>query len=526
MGNLYTGIMTTKTIMTSATLPSSLHPSTLAWTPYHHARVRTCNQASLNSEGAYILVWMQTSHRFSYHHGLEYAVAWANELQKPIVVYEALHCDDPWACDRFHSLELDFMEEHVAFAATHEKAQKGMWAYWPHLEEKAGSAEAGFEILAKDAAIIISDDFPVGPVPVRHNHWAARVDVPYVLVDSNGLIPLGQTQKDPYSAYIFRKIVQKSFREAMEVMPSADPLGELNIANAAIQEKLPASLSTHAPHGGAIFGDRERWLASLPIRHDIGVVETRGTREAALQRMEAFMTFDLLEYDEKRNHPDEHKTSRLSPWLHFGVLSAHEVVEAALAKMPDGWSMDELTYVGGKSEGFFQGDPNIESFLNEVVTWREVGYHYCHHRPDYADYESLPDWAMTTIEEHHADVRPHVYTFDQLEKAQTHDTLWNAAQQQLRQDGIIHNYLRMLWGKKVIEWAPDMETALTWLIELNNQWAIDGRNPNSYSGIFWCFGRFDRAWQEREIFGKLRYMSSDNTRKKVRMERYLKEYAL
>ncbi|MDR9447076.1 MAG: hypothetical protein RI519_05000 [Balneolaceae bacterium] len=502
-----------------------LFPDTLSWIPYHHARVRSLNDAPVNEAGDYILVWMQSAHRFAYHHGLEYAVAWANELQKPVVVYESMHCDDPWACDRFHALELDFMEEHLTYATSHKKAKQGAWHYWPHLEEQAGTAEKGFETLAEHAAIIITDDFPVGPTRDRNAKWSKQVTAPYVLVDANGLIPLGQTTKDPYSAYIFRKIVQKSFHDAMEVIPSEDPLAALHIPGSDVQSAIPVSLASIAPHGGEIFAKRESWMAGLPIRHDVAPVETRGSREAALQRMHGFMQFDLLEYDDKRNHPDEHKTSRLSPWLHYGVLSAHEVVEAALAKMPSGWSMDELTYVGGKSEGFFNGDPNIESFLNEVVTWREVGYHYCHHRPDYADYESLPNWAMTTIDEHHSDARPQLYTFEQLESGQTHDTVWNAAQIQLRQEGMIHNYLRMLWGKKVIEWAPDMETALTWLIELNNQWAIDGRNPNSYSGIFWCFGRFDRAWQEREIFGKLRYMSSDNTRKKVRMDRYLMEYA-
>ncbi len=512
-------------VMMQSNHPFNLFPSTLSWTAYHHARVRSLNNAPLNPDGAYILVWMQSTHRFAYHHGLEYAVAWANELQKPVVVYESLHCGDPWACDRLHSLELDFMEEHVAYAASHDKSQQGSWVYWPHLEEQPGTAEKGFEALAEHAAMVVTDEFPVGPIPRRNTRWAEQIKAPYVVVDANGLIPLGQTTKDPYSAYIFRKIVQKSFREAMDVMPSEDPLGELTIQGSHVQSAIPEALASIAPHGGEVFGQRDSWLASLPIRHDIAPVETRGSREAALQRMHGFMQFDLLEYDEKRNHPDEHKTSRLSPWLHYGVLSAHEVVEAALAKMPAGWSMDNLTYVGGKSEGFFNGDPNIESFLNEVVTWREVGYHYCHHRPDYAEYESLPDWAKTTIGEHHSDIRPHVYTFEQLERGQTHDSLWNAAQHQLRREGIIHNYLRMLWGKKVIEWAPDMETALTWLIELNNQWAIDGRNPNSYSGIFWCFGRFDRAWQERDIFGKLRYMSSDNMRKKVRMERYLREYA-
>ena len=153
-----------------------------------------------------------------------------------------------------------------------------------------------------------------------------------------------------------------------------------------------------------------------------------------------------------------------------------------------------------------------------------MGFHYAHHVDNYDKFESLPDWALETMKDHENDERDYVYSYEELEQSKTHDEIWNAAQTQLREEGIIHNYLRMLWGKKVIEWTPDHKTALEYLIELNNKFAIDGRDPNSYSGIFWCFGRFDRAWQEREIFGKLRYMTSESTRKKVKLKQYLAKY--
>ncbi|HCI71717.1 MAG TPA: hypothetical protein DHV30_14445, partial [Balneola sp.] len=146
------------------------------------------------------------------------------------------------------------------------------------------------------------------------------------------------------------------------------------------------------------------------------------------------------------------------------------------------------------------------------------------HVDNYDEFESLPNWAKTTMEEHKDDVREYVYSLEEFELSKTHDEIWNAAQTQLREEGIIHNYLRMLWGKKIIEWTPDHRTALEYMIELNNKYAIDGRDPNSYSGIFWCFGRFDRAWQERDIFGKLRYMTSESTRKKVKLDQYLAKY--
>ena len=231
-----------------------------------------------------------------------------------------------------------------------------------------------------------------------------------------------------------------------------------------------------------------------------------------------------MDYDEKRNHPDEKKTSGLSPRLHYGKISEYEIVKAALEQQPKDWNLECLTPNGGKNKGFFNGDTSIEGFLDEVITWREVGFHYAHHRPDYDEFESLPNWVKITMDEHINDERKWIYSLEELEYSQTHDQIWNAAQTQLTKEGIIHNYLRMLWGKKIIEWTPDYRTALDYLIELNNKYALDGRDPNSYSGIFWCLGRFDRAWQERNVFGKLRYMASESTRKKVRLNNYIDKY--
>jgi len=164
--------------------------------------------------------------------------------------------------------------------------------------------------------------------------------------------------------------------------------------------------------------------------------------------------------------------------------------------------------------------------LDELITWREIGYNMCWQRDDYDQYDSLPNWAKQTLAEHADDERPELYDLDDFERARTHDPLWNAAQIQLVREGRIHNYLRMLWGKKILEWSASPQDALAIMIELNNKYALDGRNPNSYSGIFWVLGRYDRAWgPERPIFGKIRYMSSDSTARKVRVGNYLKQYA-
>ena len=160
------------------------------------------------------------------------------------------------------------------------------------------------------------------------------------------------------------------------------------------------------------------------------------------------------------------------------------------------------------------------------MTWRELGHVYCHQVPDFAAYATLPGWARATLDAHASDPRPVLYSLEELEGGETHDRVWNAAQAQLRTEGRIHNYLRMLWGKKILEWSAHPRDALASMITLNNRYALDGRDPNSYSGIAWCLGRFDRAWgPERPIFGKVRYMSSESALRKLRLRPYLDRWA-
>jgi len=170
--------------------------------------------------------------------------------------------------------------------------------------------------------------------------------------------------------------------------------------------------------------------------------------------------------------------------------------------------------------------PTAEGFLDELITWREVGYNFSSHRNDYDKFESLPEWAQKTLKLHARDERARLYVLEQFEKAQTHDPLWNAAQTQLVREGRIHNYLRMLWGKKILEWSKSPQRAAETMIHLNNKYGLDGRNPNSYSGIFWVLGRYDRPWgPERPIFGTIRYMSSENTIRKVSVKKYIQKYS-
>ncbi|HET6344389.1 MAG TPA: deoxyribodipyrimidine photolyase, partial [Myxococcota bacterium] len=207
-----------------------------------------------------------------------------------------------------------------------------------------------------------------------------------------------------------------------------------------------------------------------------------------------------------------------------GHVGAHEAFTAVAEA--EAWDPSHLSprSHGGK-EGWWGMGASAEAFLDQLVTWRELGFNMCSQEPRYDRYASLPGWARDTLAQHTADPRDKLYGLATLEAGDTQDPVWNAAQRQLVREGRLHNYLRMVWGKRVLEWTRDPEEALAVLIELNNKYALDGRDPNSYSGIFWTFGRYDRPWPERPIFGKIRYMSSANTVRKLRMKRYLQTFA-
>ena len=473
------------------------------------------NNKEVNPEGEYVLYWMQMNRRFQYNYALEYAVAYANKLDKPLLILEGLNLDYPWACDRFHAFIMQGMKENMEFA------QENDLNFYSFVERETAQAKGLFYTLAENAAVVISDEYPVFVTRLHNERVADRINVPYICIDSNGIIPLGVTEKDPYSAYLFRKIMQKHFREGYENPPEENPIGDLKNRS---KIELGNDFEAKYPRANELYEDIESAVVEFPIDHSVSILDWKGTRAYALNKLADFNRSTVYDYGDERNHPDAKKTSELSAWLHYGKISEYEIVKSVFDKQPANWSLDDLTPNGGKNMDFFNGNDSIQGFLDEVITWREVGFHFAHHRPDYDHFDSLPNWALTTMREHEEDERDYIYSLEEFEFSKTHDEIWNAAMTQLRETGIIHNYLRMLWGKKVIEWTPNHRTALDYLIELNNKYSIDGRDPNSYSGIFWCFGRFDRAWTERPVFGKLRFMSSDSTRKKVKLKAYLSKF--
>jgi deoxyribodipyrimidine photo-lyase len=485
-------------------------------TPAPAIRVRALNTHAVRAGGDYVLYWMVAFRRPRWSFALQHAAARAEELGKSLIILEALRVGYPWASDRLHRFVLDGMR------ANREWLRDRNVFYYPYVEPEEGAGRGLLAVLAKDACLVVSDDFPAFFIPRMQRAAADRIESRLELVDSNGLLPLRATDKVFSRAFDFRRFLQKALPRHLGEQPVEDPLTELGPLPSGFDAELRSRLkawpeaSSDALAGGT--------LDALPIDHGVPPVDFDGGFEAAEQQMFDFLDGAFNRYAEDRNHPDEGAASGLSPWLHFGHLSSHQIFQEIAAN--EGWSIERLAAKPtGAREGWWGMSENAEAFLDELVTWREVGFNMCAHNPGYDQYESLPEWARKTLAEHEADARPHLYTLEELERAGTHDQVWNAAQTELVQTGRLHNYLRMLWGKRILEWSKTARDALATMIELNNKYAVDGRDPNSYSGIFWVLGRYDRAWgPERPIFGKIRYMSSANTVRKLRMSDYLARF--
>jgi len=480
-------------------------------------RIETLSSWKVRPNGDYVLYWMTAFRRLSWSFALERAAEHSRRLGKPLVVLEALRCGYRWANDRIHRFVLDGMAEKVESLAGSEVL------YHPYVEPAPGAGQGLLAALGQRACVVVTDDYPAFFLPRMVAAAARHVPVAMEKVDSNGLLPLRAADRSFTAAYHFRRFLQKTLPAHLGHAPAEDPLGDPLPPRL---KALPGEILKRWPAAPAeLLAGSPAALASLPIDHGVApVAETPGGEAAGRKALERFLDERLERYAGGRNEPDDDVTSGLSPYLHFGHVSAHEVFAALAAR--ERWSPDRLARsASGGREGWWGMSPAAEKFLDEAVTWREVGYNVASQRQDYDRYESLPDWAQATLAKHEPDPRPHLYDLEELEAGATHDEVWNAAQAQLAAQGRIHNYLRMLWGKKILQWSRTPREALAAMIELNNKYALDGRDPNSYSGIFWCLGRFDRPWApERPIFGTVRYMTSESTRKKLRVDAYLSRW--
>ncbi len=482
-------------------------------------RVRTANRAAIRPEGAFVLYWMIAARRVRSNFALQHAAAHAHAMGRPLVVLEALRCGYRWASDRLHRFILDGVADNER-----DLADRGA-SYLPFVEPARGDGTGLLEALAAHACLVVTDEYPAFFLPRMVESAASRLRVRLDVVDSNGLLPIAATDAAFPTAYAFRRFLQAKLPAHLDEFPAPDPLRGVTLPALA---ELPAEVLRRWP---PVAVDRRSGttpdLGCLPIDHAVAPVEgvSGGSREGR-RVLERFVAERLPHYTSRRNDPDPDREvgSGLSPYLHFGHVGAHEVFAAVTTA--EGWSDERLgRSAAGKRAGWWGMSESAEAFLDQLVTWRELGFNFCVNREDHAEYDSLPPWARSTLERHASDPRPRVYSLESFDAAETHDPIWNAAQRQLRRRGTIHNYLRMLWGKKILEWSATPRAALETMIKLNNRYALDGRDPNSTSGIFWCLGRYDRPWgPERPVFGTVRFMSSDNTARKLDLRAYLEAY--
>jgi deoxyribodipyrimidine photo-lyase len=331
-------------------------------------------------------------------------------------------------------------------------------------------------------------------------------------------MPLASPGRAFTTARAIRAHLQRTLPEHLRAWPERAPLDRLPPAPTPALSQAVTRRWTFAD-AAALNGTG---LRALPIDHTVAPAEIRGGTQAARDRLTAFVAEGLSRYVEDHSQPERDATSRLSPWLHFGHISVHEIFSAVASR--ERWTTRRLNgSARGAREGWWKMSGSAEAFLDELITWRELAFNTCEFLPDYRSFDSLPDWARSTLDRHRRDRRIR-YEFDVLDDAATHDELWNAVQRQLRRDGWFHGYMRMLWGKKILEWSATPEAALDTMERLMNRYSLDGRDPNSWAGYTWVLGRYDRPWPEREIFGTVRYMSSANTARKLRVKNYMKMY--
>jgi len=481
---------------------------------------------------------MQTTLRAHDNFALNFAVEQANALNLPLLVYHGLRHDYPWASDRLHTWILESVVDlYAAFAA------RGInYAFWldqsvgEYTEWPAGRREyrvpgtqyqvrgsaarvesvewSPLVALARRAALVVTDYFPTFIVPRQTRGLRARVETPVVAVESATVVPMGYLTREFTTARAIRPVLMEALPHFLWPVDNPEPkirrAVELPFDDSAtrrLSDRAPTGSESARPGREGVPRGGSAEIAALVARCDVdhGVPPSatfRGGTRAGRARLTEFLRTGLRNYSERRNDPNQpDAVSRLSPWLHFGNLSMHEILLAAREAGPA---------------------HEYARFLDEALTWRELAHNFCHFNPRHRTPGAIPGWARRELAAHEADPRPHLYPLEEMELARTGEELWNAAQRSYLREGWMHNYIRMLWGKTVLQWTRNATECLQILEHLNNKYALDGRDPNSYGGIMWILGKFDRPFYRRPIYGTVRYMSLKAAKAKFDVGEYVR----
>ncbi len=446
-------------------------------------RVHILNNKPVRPTGQYVLYWMQQSQRTVCNHALEGAVRKANELKLPVVVVFGLMDNYPEATERHYSFMLEGLRD---VRATLEEL--GIKFVVLH----ATPVEAALR-LAGDAAVMVADRGYLRHLRAWRDEVADKATCRVVEIETDVVVPVEvATDKSEIGARTLRPRIHRQWDSYIV------PLRETKPKQSSLHLKIKSDWDVSKP---------EKILAEIGcIRGVKPTAHFTGGQVAAEGLLKAFITAKLAGYGEGRNEPAGDQSSRLSPYLQYGHISPLTMVLAArAANVPD-------------------ADRDV--FIEELVVRRELAHNFCWFNPKYDSFECLQNWAKQSLVKHTADNRPVLYTRDQLEKAATHDPYWNAAQLEMVKTGFMHNYMRMYWGKKILEWSATPQEAYATTLYFNNRYFLDGLNANSYGNVAWIYGQHDRPWgPERPIFGLIRYMNAAGLERKFEIDDYVKKVA-
>ena len=441
-------------------------------------RLRVLNSRETKS-GDYVLYWMQAAQRAEANPALQHAVRLANEQRRPCLAFFGLTERFPEANARHLAFMLEGLRE----------TQRALADRGVRLVVRRVQPDRGVVDLGRAASFVVTDRGYLRVQKSWREKAAAALACPLIQVETETVVPVETASpKEEYSAATFRPKIRKILASSLAVPADRKPLRD----------------SLGWKGDSLDLENIEDVLAGLKIDRSVGPSPFyRGGAEEAKRRFRLFLRERLDHFADLRNNPTVDFLSHLSPYLHFGQISPAWAAAKAAAS---------------KSRG-------REAFLEELVVRRELAANFVHYNGRYDSFESLPAWARTTLARHAADPRPVLYTRAELEAGKTHDPYWNAAQREMAVTGKMHGYMRMYWGKKILEWSAAPEDAYATALYLNNKYEIDGRDPNGFAGVAWCFGKHDRPWGERPIFGLVRYMNDAGLRRKFDADRYVRNVA-
>jgi len=485
----------------------------------HPERLQTLNSRPYDAvprrRARYVLYWMQAAQRVRDNHALTFAIRRANERRLPVVVCFGLTDGFPEANLRHYLFMLQGLQE-VERELTFRGIRFVLLSRSPALAALA---------LAPAAALLVTDRGYLRIQKQWRESVARQAPCPVIQVETEVVVPVAVVSpKEEYAAATLRRKITPCLEAYLQPLRETEPLHsslEMELETAAApahgagaarrrpaglpkEEGLPsAPPASGCGPGGAGDSWSEGYLASLNIERSVPpVTRLRGGGLEACKLLTSFINDRLRNYREAHNDPAGDGASGLSPYLHFGQISPLTIARKVMKKRevpPEG----------------------KDAFLEELIVRRELSMNFVHYNPAYDTYEALPAWALRSLGLHAGDERPYRYTPEELEGARTHDPYWNAAQREMVLTGRMQNYLRMYWGKKILEWSATPREAFHTALYLNNKYALDGRDPNSFAGVAWCFGKHDRPWGERKIFGQIRYMNAAGLRRKFDMEKYV-----